>query len=45
MIAKRAAGRMRGDEWSFAEGEDVVESFVADVRDVHHHAEAIHFAR
>jgi hypothetical protein len=43
MIAESTAIRMRRDDWRFAGGENVVEGFVADMGDVDHHAEAVHF--
>jgi len=42
--AEGAAGGMGSEDRSFRSGENVVKSFVADVRDVHDDAEAIHFA-
>ena len=43
-VAEGAAGGVRGDHGRFADGQHVGESFVGDVRDVDHHAQAVHFA-
>src|SRR6266702_1998395 len=43
-ITNRAAGGVRSDQRGFARFERVVKGLVADVGDVHYHAEAVHFA-
>ena len=43
-VAEGAAGGVRGDDGSFADGENIVKRFVGDVGDVDDHAETIHFA-
>jgi hypothetical protein len=40
--AERAAGRVRGDDGRFADGEGIVKSFVRGMRNVDHDAVAIH---
>ena len=35
---------MRSDHWCARDGDHVIEGFVRDVRNVHHHPQAVHFA-
>ncbi len=43
-VADGAARGMRGNQRSLAHLQRVVKRFVADVRNVHHHAEPVHLA-
>ena len=43
-VAQRAAGGVRSDHRSTGDGQRVIKSLVGHVGDIHHHAQAVHFA-